>query len=89
MFEIAPSYPEVSAELLIAYAIESAALPPLGISLFIEAFENVELRPEASRIRSELRVEIGRSAPSPWTDLLTDIATGDHRPDSAPQFVWN
>jgi len=87
--EITPSYPKVAAELLVSYATESAALPPFGISLFIQAFEGFELWTEASRFRGELRVEVGRSALGPGADLLTDVAAGDHRPDARPKFGWN
>ena len=89
MFEIVARYLEIPAELLVAYSVESAALPPLCISLFMEILEIFKSRTETSGLRRELRVEVGWGALGPGADLLTYVAAGDHRPDARPKFGRN
>ena len=58
---------------------------PMAASLLVEVLEIRQERTIAVRGRGELGVEVGRSAPGPGADLLTDVAAGDPVADGGMQ----
>ena len=86
MLEVFPGNLEIASELLVPDTVQRTAAAPFCVSCFIEILEIFKSWSETPGYRRELRMEIGSGALIPGADLLTDVATSDHRADTRPKF---